>query len=456
MKKTKLTQKHKKNLILINKSISYTRIAQLQQGVLSHFHLECLNVPSQVGSIYKARVIKKQEGLNVCFVDIGSGKSAFLYLSRNLCSPERQMAREKGAKKHEFFEEHAEQNPPKREIFQDTGGREACLKRLKKGQTLMVQVIKDPLKTKNVRVSDKISLPGPYLVYLPKVLFYIGASKQIEDEKLKEELIRYVREWNQKSSFVIRTRAREARPEDLIKDGEHLQSVWHHVREKYHSLPSPGLVWSDVSFPSQVLRDFLTEDVEKVLVDDEKLGDHIQQFVDREIPKERHKISFYNTEKEGLSLFNQYSLESKLGLLLNKKVDLKSGGFLVIEETEAAVVVDVNTGRFMGKKNPEETILKINLEAAKEIAIQMRLRNCGGIIFIDFIDMELERSRQAVMECLSQEFQKDRSSTRLFPMSELGVVQITRKRTRSSLLETLCEPCPHCNGLSYVKKPISW
>ncbi|MDE0518106.1 MAG: Rne/Rng family ribonuclease [Bdellovibrionales bacterium] len=455
MKKNKSTKKHKKNLILISKGVSYTRIAQLQQGLLSHFHLECFKTPSQVGAIYKARVIKKQEGLGACFVDIGSGKSAFLYL-RSPSSPEQPLQQEKNLKNPEFFEEPTEQKRAETGLIPDAADRKGkdYFKRLKKGQTLMVQVIKDPLKTKNLRVSDKISLPGPYLVYLPNSLFCIGVSKQIKEEKLREKLIHYIQEWNKESAFVVRTRAMEALPADLKKEGENLQNLWRYIQEKYHSRSSPGLVWSDVSFPFRVLRDFLTEDIEQVLVDDEKIWGHIQKFIEREIPKDRHKIAFYNKEKEGLSLFNQYSLEPKLELLLDKKVVLKSGGFLVIEETEAAVVVDVNTGRFMGKKNPEETILKINLEAAKEIAIQMRLRNCGGIIFIDFIDMELEQSRQAVMECLSYEFKKDRSPTQIFPMSELGVVQITRKRTRSSLLETLCEPCPHCNGLSYVKKPV--
>ena len=382
-----------------------------------------------MGAIYKARIIKKEKGLNACFVDIGSGKSAFLYLSRSLCSPEQQTSYEK---------------------------KEDYLKHLQKGQTLMVQVVKDPLKTKNLRVSEKISLPGSYLVYLPNSPSNTVVSKQIEDEALREKLIHYVQEWNKEASFVIRTRAIKARSEDLIKEGKHLQSVWDLVQEKYRSRSSPGLIWSDVSFPARILRDFLTEDIEQVLIDDEKLGIYLQQFVDQEIPKEKHKISFYNKEMEGVSLFNQYSLESKLDLLLNKRVDLKSGGFIVIEETEAAVVVDVNTGRFMGKNKPEETILKINLEAAKEIAIQMRLRNCGGIIFIDFIDMELEPSREALMKYLSHEFKKDRSPTKIFPMSELGVVQMTRKRTHSSLLEMLCEPCTHCNGLSYVKKLVKW
>ena len=413
----------KSNLLLINVSSPYIRIAYLKEGVLSDLYLENLYVSSQVGAIYKAQVAKKQVGLDACFVNIDSQKSAFLYTGKK------------------DSERHAEENlaPQKNQKIQ-----------LKKGQMLMVQVVKDPLKGKNFRVSDKISLPGLYLVYLPNSSFHIGISRQIEDEKVRERLTQYVRELSSEGAVIVRTKAAEANKELLEKDLRSLKKTWENIQEKYRIQKKPGIIWSDVSFSFQILRNLLTEEVAQVLVDDEKMFFRIQEYVSQEMPKEKHKISFYKNKK--LSVFDKYDLEPELERLLQKKVRLKSGGFIVIEETEAAVIVDVNTGKFMGKKTPEENILKINLEAAEEIATQIRLRNCGGIILIDFIDMEEEQSRQKVMELLSHKLKKDRSPTRLFPMSELGVVQWTRKRVRSSLLESLCEPCPHCEGRSYVKK----
>lgn len=410
----------KNNLLLINVCSPYMRIAFLEKGVLSDFYLEHLSMPSQVGSIYKAQITKRQVGLDACFVNMGSQNSAFLYTGKK------------------DSERHLEENLAPQKI------------QLKKGQKLMVQVVKDPLKGKNFRVSDKISLPGLYLVYLPNSPFHIGLSRKIEDEKTRKKLTQYVEEMNIKAAIIVRTKAVEANKKDLEKDLKKLQMIWKNVQEKYENQRKPGLIWSDVSFSFQVVRDILTEEVDQVLVDDEEVFFHVQEYVAQEMPKEKQKISFYKNNK--LSLFDKYDLETELDQLLEKKVRLKSGGFIVIEETEAAVVIDVNTGKFMGKKTPEENILKINLEAAEEIAAQIRLRNCGGIILIDFIDMAEESSRQKVMEILSCALKKDKSPTRLFPMSELGVVQLTRKRVRSSLLEALCDPCPHCEGRSYIKK----
>lgn len=412
------------NLILINVHSTYVRIAQLKQGILSDFHLENLSVPSQVGAIYKAQVAKKQVGLDACFVDIGSQKSAFLYT---------------GKKDYEKSSEEENMVTQKEQLRQ-----------LKKAQMLMVQVVKDPLKGKNFRVSNRISLPGLYLVYLPNSPFHIGISRQIEDEKKRERLIQYIQELNSEEAVIIRTKAVQAGKEELAKDLKSLKAVWRNIQKRYKIQKKPGLIWSDIPLYMRILRDLLTKEVEQVLVDDETLFLRLKEFVSQEVPQEKHKISFYESKK--LSLFNKYDLELELDRLLQKKVKLKSGGFIVIEETEAAVVIDVNTGQFIGKGTSEENILKINMEAAEEIAIQIRLRNCGGIVLIDFIDMETEQSRQKVMELLSHALKKDRSSTRLFPMSELAVVQLTRKRVRSSLLNILCEPCSHCGGRSYIKK----
>lgn len=450
----------KKNLILINVNRAYIRIAQLKKGVLNDFHLENRSKPFQVGSIFKAKVVKKQPGLDACFVSVGPKKSAFLYTKQRVYKkqdPENQPIQnraknvdleESQLQKVSFSESLAE-----KEAQESTGKplQNNLLEQLKIGQDIMVQAVKDPLKSKGLRVSDKISLPGVYLVYLPNSPFHIGVSRQIEDEKLREKLIQRVERWNKSASLIIRTKAgEEISEEELKKDWETLQKTWKGIQSKYQSQKAPGLIWSDMSFSSKILRDFLTEEVDKVLVDEKQMFLDLKDFTNKTMSQYKNKISFYSNNR--VPLFDRYGLEPALARLLNKKIKLKSGGSIVIEETEAAVVVDVNTGSFIGKKIPEENILKINWEAAKEIALQLRLRNCGGIIIIDFIDMETESARQKVMEVLSQELKKDRAPTDLFGMSELAIAQLTRKRVHSSLLEIMCEPCFHCEGRGWVKK----
>ena len=420
----------KNNLILISVNASYIRIAQIKQGVLSDFHLENLSYPSEVGAIYKAQVIKKQTGLGACFVNMSKNVSGFLYIKPD----------QKKTQKEETF-------LPPEDIKKDI---EKSDNPLKEGQKLMVQVVKDPLKGKNFRVTDKISLPGTYLVYLPNLPTHIRISRKIEEEEIKKKLTCYVQKWGENKSFIIRTRAKKVSEKELKQHFGNLKNTWASILKKYQSQKKPGLIWSDVPLYLQILRDALTEQIDQVLVDDRKLFTKIRDFVNKEIPKEKHKLTFY--KEKNRSLFESYNLEAKLKSLLSKKVSLSSGGFIVIEETEAAVVIDVNTGRFIGDKTPEENILDINKEAVKEIALQLRLRNCGGIVLIDFIDMERENSCKEVMELLTEELKKDTAPTRLLPMSEFGVVQLTRKRNRASLLEELSGPCPQCGHYSYIEK----
>ena len=412
----------KKNLILINNNFYQTRIAYLEKGRLHNLYWEMSSLPSQVGSIYKAQVTKKC-GLDACFVDIGLARSAFLYIGKDKTASEEAISMQND------------------------------ISDIKPGQILMVQVIKDPLKGKNFRVSPKISLPGFYLVYLPNSPFHIGVSRQIEDEKTREKLVNYVEGCGLEEGVIIRTRAADASKEELKKNLEDLKTQWKDIQNGYQSQKKPSLIWSDIPFSAQILRNTLDENVEQVLIDNEKTFSYLQEFVAQEMPKEKNKVSLYKKNK--VSLFDKYNLESQLKCLLRKRVKLKSGGCIIIEETEAAVIIDVNTGKFIGKNTPEKNILKINLEAAKEVAIQIRLRNCGGIILIDFIDMEEEDSRQKVMQQLEKELAKDRAPIRILPMSEIGIVQITRKRDRASLLDQVCQPCSYCSGHSYVKKAVT-
>lgn len=421
----KQRKSHVKNLVLMNITDTYVRIACLKQNKLSGLYVENKIQPSLVGCIFKAKVIKKYPGLKACFVDIGMEQSAFLYM---------------GGKPRQRFMEQSED-------LHEQESQKIQWEDLKEGQMLTVQVIKDSMKGKNVRVSLDISLPGRNLVYLPDSSFYIGLSRHIKEDR--EQLREQISQWNSTKGVILRTLAKGVSDKVLKSEWDNLQKLWISIQKKISRQKKPGLVWSNYSADIRFIRDFLTVDFSKVLVDDKKQYELLLKFVNQSMPEFKEKISFYN--RKNTTLFDFYNLESVIDNLLDKTVWLKSGGFIVIEETEAAVIVDVNTGRFIGKKSQEDNILKINLEAAKEIASQLKLRSCGGIILIDFIDMETESYRQKLMDCLEEELSGDRVYTQVFPISELGVVQMTRKKEQPSLREVLCKPCSACKGQGYKK-----
>ena len=297
-------------------------------------------------------------------------------------------------------------------------------------------------------VSTRISLPGRFLIYLPTLSNYIGISRQVEGsfrEKLKEEAA----EWSRGASLILRTMGAKAPPEILQKELKELQSRWQEIQKNFTKAKNPGLVWADIPLPAQVLRDTsrLPENL-SVWVDREEEFLKLQEFAAHTMPEFKNCIQYYTKG----DAFEPYGLKQKTAALLNKKVPLKSGGFIIIEETEAAVVVDVNTGRSRSLKNMERYVLKTNLEAARELARQLRLRNAGGIILIDFIDMEEERSRTKLMEVFKKELAVDRAYTEVLPVSELGVVEMTRKRRGFPLKTVLSEPCSVCQGSGFCKK----
>ena len=434
------------SFILIQTEPAYVRSAVLKKGELAEFFVENMEHPSQVGAIYKARVIQKR--LGSYFVDLGQGQSAFLSISRPKIIS-------------------AVKTDP---IIRKSRKKPANLS-IKQGQYTMVQIVKDALKTKNLRVSSKISLPSSHLVYLPQDQTHIGISRQIEDLTLREKLIKSFQKEKESGGWIVRTkagyplvkgeesktdftlRANSSILKNLKKERDSLKALWLDISRKYRSKKKPGLVYSPLSFGSRLIRDFLTEDIQEIWVDNKTLFSKIKTFMKTHIPKEKHKLKLYQSKT--LSLFDKYDLEPELSKLMEKKVKLPTGGFIILEETEAAVVVDVNSGRFRGRKSTEENILKVNLSAAKEITRQLRLRNCGGIVLVDFIDMEKEKSRQKLMETLELLLKKDRAPTNLFPLSEISIAQITRKRERPSLRELLSQPCPHCEGRGHIKLQTS-
>jgi ribonuclease G len=421
--------------ILINVRPNLTRVAYLEDGILADLKMERGSSPTMVGSIYKGRVARVLPGMQAAFIDIGLDRSAFLYVGDVRSDIE--------TIPHVLLDEDA---PPMEETSEAQTG--AIQDLLRPGQLIMVQVAKDPLGTKGARVTTHLSLAGRHVVFMP-TLKHVGISRRIESALERERLRKIVDELKPKGGLIIRTVCEGASKESLDSDLDYLYRLWSDVEKSYEKKKAPGLVYSEMDVELRALRDLLTEKVEKVWVDDPKIHKKVMSFVTQFMPKYRSAIALHDGPKP---LFDLHDVDLEISRSLDRKIWLKSGGYIVIDEAEALVVVDVNTGRYVGKKDLEETIVKTNLEAVKEIAHQLRIRNCGGIIIIDFIDMEKPSHREKVMEQLAQELSRDLVRTTVVSMSELGLVEMTRKRTRPSLVSTLCEPCDYCEGNGYIKR----
>lgn len=430
--------------ILVNVRPNLTRVAFVEEGILMDFKEERTSSPTLVGSIFRGKVLRVLPGMQAAFVDIGLDRSAFLYVGDVRQDVENPTA---------FLLDEDEESPDTSSASGDEGAESAkpttpIQELLRPGQMIMVQVAKDPLGSKGARITTHISFAGRHLVYMPTVN-HLGVSRKIESEEERNRLLRVVQDLNPHGGIIVRTACEGAPKEDVAADLEYLQRLWAGVEKSYNKRKTPGLIHAELDVELRALRDLLREGIERVRVDDPKAHKKIVNFVGQFMPKYRDSVELYHGKA---SLFDLYDIDLEISRALERKVWLKSGGYIVIDEAEALVVIDVNTGRYVGKKDLEDTILKINLEAVKEIVHQLRIRNCGGIIIIDFIDMEKPAHREKVMAQLEQELAKDTVRTTLTPMSEFGLVEMTRKRTRPSLVSSLCEPCPYCDGTSYVKK----
>ena len=319
---------------------------------------------------------------------------------------------------------------------------------LTEGQTILVQVAKDPLGSKGARITTHISLPGRNVVFMP-TLSHLGVSRRIEDPDERERLRKIITKIEVRGGLIVRTAGEGASEAGLQADVEYLHRLWQEVQKNYDRRSKPGLVHAEPDVELRALRDLLSEDVDKVITDNEDSFKKICAFINQFMPKFKNKVSLYSDSKP---LFDIYEIDLEISRSMERKIWLKSGGYIVIDEAEALVVIDVNTGRYVGKKDFEDTIFKTNLEALREIAHQLRIRNCGGIIIIDFIDMEKDAHREKVLQSLREELQKDRARTTVVSMSNLGLVEMTRKRIRPSLVKTLCEPCTYCDGRGYIKQ----
>ncbi len=426
--------------LVINVTAQETRIALIEKGTIAELYIERTREKGIVGNIYKGRVVRVLPGMQAAFVDIGLEKAAFLYVADVFDAIEEyENLMDEGKKEDHLEDETSSQEFRALHPIEDL---------LQEGQELLVQVSKEPIGTKGARITSHISLPGRHVVYMPTV-DHVGISRRIEEEEERERLREIVDRIRQPGcGFIVRTASEGKSEDDLRADMQYLAKIWAEIVNKKEKSNAPSLIHADLDVVQKVVRDIVTDDVNRIIIDSRPEYDRIVQFISTFMPKMKSSIDLYDDEEP---IFDHYGLEVEISRALGRKVWLKSGGYIIIEQTEALTAIDVNTGRFVGKHNLEDTILKTNLEAVKEIAYQLRLRNIGGIIIIDFIDMEKEVNREKVYAALEETLKADKSKTNILKISELGLVEMTRKRVRESIGRMMCEPCPYCEGRGYIK-----
>lgn len=433
--------------IAINATKEETRVAVLENRVVTELYIERHRDLGIVGNVYKGRVIKVLPGLHAAFVDIGQERAAFLYVADVTTSIEEYAP---------FMEEEGEGGEKSEYETQSQSQRRSGSVRiedvLQEGQEVMVQVTKEPMGTKGPRASTYISLPGRSLVYMPTVN-HVGVSRRIAQEEERTRLRELILKMRSgKAGYIVRTVGEGLSEEEFRADIEFLERVWQNIRQKKEKVQAPVLLHTDLDLVFRTIRDSFTHRVGRLIVDSKAEYERIKEFLDTYLPGLSARVELYDKEEP---LFDALQIEMEVSKALSRKVWLKSGGYVVIDHTEALTVVDVNTGRFVGKRNLEHTIFKTNLEAVKEIAYQLRLRNIGGIIVIDFIDMDRERNREKVYTALQEAMAGDRAKSLILKISELGLVQMSRERSREDLLRVLCEPCRYCEGRGYAKSPTT-
>ncbi len=415
--------------ILINVTPQETRVAMLENGVLQELFVERIKGLGLVGNIYKGKVVRVMPGMDAAFVDIGMDKAAFLHVS-DIVNVDAGIAVDQL--------EQSVKHAPIKTILED-------------GQELLVQVIKDPLGTKGARLTTQLTIPSRFLVLMPNVKS-VGVSTKIDDEEERQRLRDLVTEVmvasGSEAGYIVRTIADGAKSENLQRDAEFLQKIWRVIEERAAAAKPTDLIHSDLPLAVRVFRDYVDESIDRILVDSHESFQRMSQFAQLYMPETAKRIEHYTGDRP---IFDLHSVEDEILKALQRKVFLKSGGYLIIDQTEAMTTVDVNTGGFVGHRNLEETIYKTNLEAAQAIARQLRLRNLGGIIIIDFIDMRDEEHKRQVMRAFTKALDKDHVRTQISEVSELGLVEMTRKRTRESIGHILSEPCPTCEGRGSVR-----
>ncbi len=426
--------------LIISSSRQETMAAILEDDQVAEIFVERESQRGSVGNIYKGSVSKVLPGLQCAFVNIGLERDAFLYVSDVVNTAEQ-------------FESLDASEHDDDESLPATNDDAKIEELLKVGQEILVQVAKDPLGTKGARITSHVALPGRFLVFMPTV-DHIGVSRKVEARNERGRLRGIVRRFRDEHGFtggvILRTAAAGRPEEDIVADLSYFHQLWTEARKKTEESLAPAIIHREENLVSKLLRDFLSEDFSVIRIDDQDEYKRAKHFVERVMPKLVSRTTHYTKD---FPIFEEYGVRAELDKALRSKVWLKSGGYIVVNHTEALVAIDVNTGRYVGKRTGrlEDTIVKTNLEAAKEIVRQMRLRDLGGIIVLDFIDMEERKNRQRVYQSLEQELRKDRSPSKSIQVPEFGLIVVTRKRAKQSLERQLTESCPYCSGSAVIK-----
>lgn len=421
--------------ILINATSYENRIALVENGHLREFHLERVSEKGMIGNIYLGRVVRVLPGIDAAFIDIGLERTGFLYVDEA---------------QYVFAENYQRLAPGHKLRPAPLKSRDnlAINEILREGQEILLQIAKEPIGSKGARLTCNITLPCRNLVFMP-LTDHIGISRKIEDETTRQQLrdkIEVLRPPG--TGFIMRTVAENIGNEALEADMEFLLLLWDEILTKAQKAQAPCLIYKDLDIILRAVRDFFTEEINELVIDDYEVYEQLLSYAQTFAPQLRDKITYYNSD---LPLFERYGVENDISSALDKKVWLRSGGYIIIEPTEALTVIDVNTGRYVSAHDLAETIFKTNMEAVREIARQLRLRNLGGIIIIDFIDMDNEAHREELYAAFQEAMRNDKSKVNILKLSEFGLVQMTRKRLSESLMQTMCEPCLYCGGDGFIK-----
>jgi len=428
-----------RNEIVINAELGETRVALIENGQFAELHIERQRDKSVVGNVVKGRVSRVLPGMQAAFVDIGLEKAAFLYVGDYFESVLETGQTEgepgSGGRRRNGRGRNGRSAPPRIDSV------------LQVGKEIVVQIAKEPIGSKGARITSSLSIPGRHLVLTPWSR-RVGVSRRIGSDRERRRLRELVERLRpQNLGFIIRTAGDGVTEADLQADIRYLATVWAAIQQRHAERSAPAVLYSEHDLPLRIVRDLAGHDTKRIVVDNKDVFDSIESFVERFVADPKPKIEHYEEDRP---VFDSFDLENQIHANLERKVWLKSGGSLVIDKSEALTAIDVNTGRFVGKRDLEETVLKTNLEAVVEVVHQLRFRNLGGLIIIDLIDMESAANRDKVYRALGEALRADKARTNILKISELGLVEMTRKRTRENLVQTLCEPCGYCEGRGYI------
>jgi len=432
------------NELVMNARPHETRVALVENGVVVELYINRGSEQELMGNIYLGRVVRVLPGMQAAFVDIGIDKPAFLYVADvyNDARHWEQVMLQEGDE-----DNNSENESPlrMRQLKNFDINIEGLLQ---EGQDIMVQVSKEPIGTKGARLTSYITLAGRHLVFMPTI-DHIGVSRKIEGEKERTRLRKIIQELRPSGEgFIVRTVSERAPKEKLKSEMEFLNRLWKTIQKRKETSSTPNLLHKELTITLRAVRDLFTKEIDRLVIDSREEYQAIMEFIENFVPSLKYSVELYEGREP---LFDAYGIEMEISRALDKKIWLKSGGYIVIESTEALATIDVNTGSYVGKRNLEETIVKTNLEAVKEIAYQIRLRNIGGLIVIDFIDMDRESDREKVFLALKEALEKDRAKTTVLNLSELGLIEMSRKRTRENINLFLTEACFYCDGRGRLK-----